>query len=132
MIQTDIDYPETLPCPLREGYAAKTVQPFQRTNLVSGRARQRRRFSSTPTEYRVSWMFANDAEAAEFETWFKYTLNSGASWFNMPMLTPAGGYARQVCRFVDMYDGPDPVAGTMWRVSAKLEMWEQPVNQLEP
>ena len=90
MIQTDIDYPETLPCPLREGYAAKTVQPFQRTNLVSGRARQRRRFSSTPTEYRVSWMFANDAEAAEFETWFKYTLNSGGELVQHAHAHPCG------------------------------------------
>lgn len=132
MISTDIDYPESLPYPMREGYSAKTVQTFQRTTLTSGRARQRPRFTSTPTIYTVNFMFNDSAEAALFESWFKHAINSGASWFNAKMRTPAEGLGRYVCRFTEMYDGPNPAGQCAWRVSAKLEMWERPVNPYTP
>lgn len=130
MITTNIDYPESLPYPQRDGYSVKTVQTFQRTSLTSGRARQRRRYSSTPSEYNVSWVFESADDAALFESWFQYTINSGASWFNAKMKTAAGGDGRYVCRFMEMYDGPDPIGMCAWRVSAKLEMWERPINPI--
>ena len=126
MIETDIDYPKGLPWPEREEYTAQAVSPFVRTSMASGRARQRRRFTSVPVEYTVTWIFNGDNRAALFEAWFRDALNDGVEWFNMPMKTPTGtGY--YVCRFIEMYSGPNPIGICSWRVSAKLEMFERPL-----
>lgn len=126
MIQTDIDYPKGLPVPLREEYKLNHVSPFTRATMESGRARQRRRFSSVPTIANVSWIFKGDTQAAAFEAWFRDAINDGADWFNMPLKTPVG-MQDYVCRFVDMYTGPDLIGISSWRISAQLEIWERPL-----
>lgn len=126
MIQTDIDYPEGLPCPLRDGYTLRPVKPFMRTSMESGRSRQRRKFGSVPTLANVSWIFENDTQAALFEAWFHEVINDGVDWFNSPMKTPVG-YGQYVCRFVDMYTGPNLMGVSAWRVDAQLEIWERPL-----
>lgn len=126
MIYTDIDYPNGLPCAQRDGYSLRHVSPFTRTTMESGRARQRRKFSSVPTMVDVAWIFANDTQAATFEAWFRDAINDGADWFNMPLKTPVG-MQDYVCRFVDMYTGPDLIGISSWRISAQLEIWERPL-----
>ena len=45
---TDIYYPhDSLPMPLQEGYGFQPVSPLKRTQLTTGRARQRRAYRST-------------------------------------------------------------------------------------
>ena len=124
MITTPINWPEGLPCPQRDSYSVKGSAPFIRTELQTGRARQRRRFVSTPTTYRVSWLFSK-TETASFEAWFRDSLVSGSRWFNMDM--PNAVDKALVCRFTDMYDGPDPVGTTYWKVSAEIEGYERPL-----
>lgn len=126
MIHTDIDYPASLPWPVREGYERRTVQPFLRTEMVSGRARQRRRFTSVPAEYDVMFIFTTSMEAMAFESWFQDTLNDGVEWFNAKMKTPLGE-GDYVCRFSSMYTGPDLVGLCSWRATATLEMFDRPV-----
>lgn len=130
MITTDLSYPEGLPWPTRDGYTTQHGQPFQRTALTSGRARQRRRFSNVPSEYNVNFVFTRANEAELFEAWFRYTINDGASWFNMKLKTPLG-LGDYVCRFVEMYEGPDIFGTCAWKVSAKLELWERPTIPAE-
>lgn len=126
MIQTDINYPEGLPWPTREGYGIRHAQPFRRTEMASGRSRQRRRFSSVPSTVNVNWMFSSNNEAMAFEAWFRDALNDGSEWFNSPLKTPVGEKL-YVCRFISMYTGPDPVGICAWRVGATLEIWERPL-----
>lgn len=46
----DIFYPEEyLPMPLMDGYGFKPISPLLRTEMTSGRAQQRRRYTSTFT-----------------------------------------------------------------------------------
>lgn len=125
MIQTDIYYPEGLPHPLREGKTNRHVQPFSRTPMESGRARQRRKFSSVPSIGGYSFIFT-DAQAAVFELWFKVDLKDGTQWFNMPRRTPLG-QSVLVCRFVEMYEGPDEFGLNRWFISARMEAWERPL-----
>lgn len=126
MITTDINYPSSLPWPVRDGYETRSVQTFLRTEMVSGRARQRRRFTSVPSETAVTWIFNKDSEAAAFEIWFKESIKDGAEWFNCPLKTPVGE-KHYVCRFTSMYTGPDLVGLCAWRVTATLELWERPL-----
>ena len=125
MIHTDINFPEGLPCALRDGYDLNHVQPFQRTTMADGRAIQRRRFSSVPTLSNVSWVFKEN-EAALFEAWFRDVANDGAAWFNCRLRTPIGT-EDYVCRFAEMYRGPQLVGRSHWRISAVLEIFERPL-----
>lgn len=125
MITTDIDYPSVFPWPQWEGYNINHVQPFSRTTMTTGRAIQRRRFSSVPSMVQVSWVF-NSAQAMAFEAWFRDSLHDGVEWFNCPLKTPLGEMD-YVCRFVEMYKGPVPIGQCTWRVTATLKIWERPL-----
>ncbi len=53
----DIIYPDDyLPMPLMDGYGFKPISPLKRTEMTSGRARQRRLYTSTPTQATVKWI----------------------------------------------------------------------------
>lgn len=119
-----IQYPKELPLPLREGYGMQTVSPLQRTQMDSGRARQRRRFTSVPTIVSVSWTMS-DPEAALFESWFRHTIMDGAAWFECPLQTPYGGLDHYTARFTDIYEGPNLLGLSSWRFSAEIELRER-------
>lgn len=125
MITTDIDFPANLPCPLLSGNQTNHVQPFLRTEMASGRARQRRRFSSVPSISSYSWVFTSN-EALIFEIWFKDVIKDGAEWFNIHRQTPLGD-TTLVCRFTQMYQGPNSIGNNLWRITAELEAWERPL-----
>lgn len=118
-----IDYPTGLPAPLRSGYGLQHVSPLMRTEMESGRARQRRRYTSVPTMTSVTWHF-NQVQAQVFEAWFRWTLADGAEWFNCSLRTPLGLQDYE-CRFVEIYSGPELVGRNDWRVSADLEIRER-------
>ncbi|EJO7683703.1 hypothetical protein NUL40_004216 [Escherichia coli] len=124
---TSINYPnEYLPIPLQEGFGMKPVSPLLRTELTSGRARQRRLYTSTPTQASVAWLFT-DPQAQLFEAWYRDTITDGADWFNMPLRSPLGNTDIYVCRFTDIYEGPTIEGGNYWRYTATLELWDRPV-----
>lgn len=121
-----IEYPrEYLPLPLREGYTFQAVSPMQRSEMQSGRARQRRRFTSVPTMAAVSWILS-DVQSQLLEAWFEDALKSGSEWFNCPLKTPEG-IQDYVARFTDIYRGPVLVGVSLWRFTAELELRERPI-----
>lgn len=117
------EYPSGLPYPLREGYGLKHVSPLMRTEMQSGRARQRRRFTSVPTNVPVTWQCTNE-QAQFFETWFQHTLLDGSEWFTCPLKTPMG-LKHYEARFTGMYDGPDLIGVSDWLFTAELEIRER-------
>jgi hypothetical protein len=118
-----IDYPASLPPPLRSGYSLQHVSPLMRTQLESGRARQRRKYTSVPTMAQVSWLFTQ-GQAQLFEAWFRWDLKDGAEWFFADLRTPMGLQPYE-CRFADMYSGPSLVGRLHWQFSATLEIKER-------
>jgi len=120
-------YPhDYLPMPLQDGYAFQPVSPLKRTEMTTGRARQRRAFISTPTQANVQWLFETDIQAQLFEAWYRETITDGADWFFMRLQTPLGVEFYK-CRFTDIYQGPTLVAPIYWQFSATLELWTRPV-----
>ncbi len=102
---TDIYYPhDYLPMPLQEGYGFQPVSPLKRTQLTTGRARQRRAYTSTPTQASVSWFMETDGQAQLFEAWYREKITDGADWFCMKLQTPLGVEFYK-CRFTDIYEG---------------------------
>jgi len=125
---SDIFYPhDYLPRPLQEGYGFKPVSPLQRTDTTSGRSRQRRKYTSTPTVATINWTFTKNNQAQLFEAWFRDVLLDGANWFYMRLQTPLGCDQLFKCRFVDIYEGPTLVSPKYWRYSAQVELWERPL-----
>lgn len=122
-----IAYPIQLPYPNQQGYALQHVSPMVRTEMQSGRARQRRAFTSVPSAVTVSWVFTKQ-EAALFEGWFRDNggAGDGANWFSMPLQTPLGLYQYD-CRFTDVYSGPQLIAFNKWQINATLEIRERPI-----
>lgn len=120
-----IDFPSSLPTPLRSGYGLQHVSPMMRSELQSGRARQRRRYTSVPSMASVSWLLS-DNQAMAFESWFRDAITDGADWFNCRLSTPIG-LRDYECRFADMYDGPELVGPGLWRITASLELRERPL-----
>lgn len=124
-METDINYPEGLPSPLWASNQNSVVSPNQRTNMDSGRARQRRKFSSVPV-MRTATFIMTDVQARQFELWYKVDLKDGTEWFNIPLRHPIG-FLPQVCRIVGVYNGPVAFGARMWQYSATLEIWERPL-----
>ena len=116
-------WPEQLPMPEQSGYAIQHVSPSQRTEMVSGRARQRRVYTSVPSNVSVQW-FLTEQQAQLFEAWFRYAITDGADWFLLPLKTPmfTGDYE---CRFTGIYEGPALTAFNKWTVSATIEIKER-------
>ena len=120
------EYPhDLLPMPLREGYGLTPVSPLMRTDMQSGRAKQRRRYQSTPTQAPINWIFTQPGQASLFEQWYQHVLMDGVLWFNMKLRTPEGVKFYK-CRFIDIYQGGELDGPNYWRYSAEVELWERP------
>ena len=118
-----VSWPTQLPLPEQSGYAIQHVSPTQRTTMVSGRARQRRVYTSVPSNVAVQW-FLTEQQAQLFEAFFRYAIADGADWFLLPLKTPmfTGDYE---CRFAGIYEGPTLTAFNKWTVSATIEIKER-------
>ena len=121
-------FPPELPRPLQSGYGLQHVSPFIRTEMQSGRARQRRTFTNVPSSVSVTWFFTSPGECALFEGWFRDAggAGDGANWFTMRLQTPIAD-AEFNCRFAGMYQGPTLAAFDKWQVTATLEIRERPL-----
>ena len=118
-----VSWPTQLPLPEQSGYAIQHVSPTQRTTMVSGRARQRRVYTSVPSNVAVQW-FLTEQQAQLFEAFFRYAIADGADWFLLPLKTPmfTGDYE---CRFTGIYEGPTLTSFNKWTVSATIEIKER-------
>lgn len=121
-----IQYPAGLPCFVREGYEMETVSPMMRSQMVNGRARQRRRYKSTPTYITAVTSPMTDVQAQLFEAWWEEVLISGTEYFECPLKTPLGTQT-YTARFVDIYQGPELVGASHWRFRCQLELRNRPI-----
>lgn len=116
-------YPEGLPLPLREGYAFTPVNRIRRTNMDSGRARQRVEFRSVPTIVQLAWIL-NPLQAQFFEAWAAQVV--GAGWFTMVLVTPLG-FDTQEVRFTESPVGGELVGRYLWKYRVGCELRTQPL-----
>jgi hypothetical protein len=119
------DYPKGLPLPLRDGYAFKPVNNISRTDMQSGRARQRVEFENVPDMLNLRWTLT-EIESRLFGAWARSVV--GAGWFKMTILTPEG-FDEVDMRFTERVDGPALIGKFHWNWSATVEIRNMP--QLE-
>ena len=121
-----IQYPAELPCFVREGYDIETVSPLMRSQMLTGRVRQRRRYKSTPTFITATTKPMTDGQAQLFEAWWEEVLVSGTHYFEAQVKTPLG-MQTYLARFVDIYEGPMLVGVSHWQFRCQLELRDRPI-----
>lgn len=118
-------FPDGLPCPLRDGYGFVPPNNIVRTDMQSGRARQRIEFTNLPTltAPTLNWIFT-DVQARLFEAWSAQV--AGAGWFTIELLTPLGFDDYEV-RFTETPKGGQLTGKFLWAYSAPCELRERPI-----
>lgn len=116
-----------LPDPRASGYGIQPVTPYARTDMDSGAARQRRRFSRVPSHVSVTWRFTH-AEHALFEGFLAYEINLGTDWFAVGLLNGMGVNQVQA-RFMGdpPYKSAISDSRAWFDVTAKLEVKALPL-----
>ena len=97
-------YPAFLPLPTYRGYGIIPTDLIQRTEMESGPARQRRRFTQAPTVFSVQWNFSA-SQFGIFEGWYRFKAREGASFFRIK-LQSALGLSEHLVRFQKQGAGP--------------------------
>ena len=114
---------ERIPLPSVDGYTISPGEAVIRTDMESGAARSRRRFSQTPARVSVRWNL-RPLTYAIFESWFKHEILDGAEWFELPLLAGIGMATTQA-RFTKAYQAK-LVRKNQWEVTGELEIRNRP------
>lgn len=114
-------YPDFLPRP-SQNYNLDVNASIGRTQMDSGRIRQRRRFTSTKDQIAVVWQFT-DQEFAMFTSFVKFKINDGADWFTAEIVT-GNGIQEQTVRMQGGNYQSAYRSHFNWNVSAVLDVQE--------
>ena len=116
-------FPKKLPYPTVEGYTIKPDEAIIRTEMEAGPARQRRRYSQTPSKISAKWIMSPE-QFSLFEAWYKYHSQEGAEWFYITLLGGLG-LIEQEARFTQQFEA-SLLNGLLWIVSSELEIRDRP------
>lgn len=117
-------WPTNLPDPLTSGYSIQPQQAFIRTDMDQGPARQRRRFTTTPTVYSVKWIMS-EQQFGIFESWFRDEVDDGAAWFTINL---RGGTGIQAVEARFMQPWTSTRVAPMYEVDGQLEVRNRPID----
>ncbi len=120
---TTITFPSNLPYPKVDGYSIKPDEAIVRTDMEAGPARQRRRYTQTPSKITVNWMMTRD-QFSLFEAWYKYHAKEGAEWFYITLLGGLG-LIEQEARFTQQFEA-SLYNGILWEITSELEIRDRP------
>ena len=119
-----IAWPESFPDATIAGYNLRPDESIARTQMESGVARQRRRFTQAPTQVNVHWIMSQSIFSL-FESWYVFKAKAGAEWINVPLSNGQGSTTNQV-RFIEPYSA-EPFSHDLWRVNALFEVREMAI-----
>lgn len=120
-------YPSNLPRPLVAGYSTKHKPNMIRTAMADGYARQRLVNQGAPDQVSVQ-LLLDEAQYREMLQWYKGDIQSGASWYVMPLLSVDEDQAIQY-RYVRIQNGEltatlvstGAAVGSIYRVAFTLD-----------
>lgn len=110
-----------IPCPAIGSFGYEIDAGLLRTPMESGNARQRRRYTSRPTTYELTWLLTT-AQLHHFEA----LLDKAFTWLYVPLVTgqvPQWVTADHLIRFIN---NPQVQleAKDLWRVSVTAEQYK--------
>lgn len=116
------EWPDDFPMPDNDNYSIDPQVAVIRTQMESGRARQRQRFPGAQNMVKLSWTL-NGEQHKRFKSYHLYNLNSGCDWFALPLTT--GRYViPHIGRFVAGKYSENHSGFDKWVVSAVIEIKE--------
>jgi len=115
-----IKYPTALKKPLLANLKFAQTSNLLRTQMGSGRARQRARFLSVPTIMQATWKL-KPPQARIFEGFISDGLKGASAWFLMDIPTPNGLQLHQV-RFTESPLQSFSFNGSFWTYQAAIEI----------
>ncbi|KTF10395.1 hypothetical protein [Pseudoalteromonas sp. H103] len=115
-----IKYPNDLKLPLVSSHRLSQNSNLLRTDMASGRARQRKRFQSVPTTMGATWKL-NKYQAQILEGFVTHVVNEAVNWFLMPVRTPQGLIEHEV-RFINSPLESCTYNGGFWNYQANIEV----------
>ena len=118
-----VKWPSTLPRPSVQGYGIQPGEAIIRTEMESGLARHRRRFTDVPSEVSVRWLMSQN-QFAVFEAWYKIYAEEGASYFDVELLGGVG-ITSHSARFTRQFSAK-LLNNRLWEVTSSLEIRSRP------
>lgn len=118
-------YPSQLPFPLRDGYQLNSIDPMKETQMLTGRSRFRRNYSSVPENVEVRWLLTG-LECQSFRSWHEEVLISGSEWFECELRSDQG-LLPYTAHFRGMYKGPELFGVDHWIITATLQLWKRSI-----
>lgn len=120
-------YPSHLPYPMQSGYAVKHRPNMLRTQMSDGYTRQRLVNQGAPDQVSAT-LLLTAAKYRELLQWYKGDIQSGASWFVMPLLSVDEDQELQY-RYVRLQNGTldaklistSQLHGSIYQVSITLD-----------
>lgn len=116
-------FPKILPYPTVDSYSIRPDEAIIRTEMEAGPARQRRRYTQTPSRISVRWIMSPE-QFCLFEAWYKYYAKEGAEWFVITLLGGIG-LTEQDARFTQQFEA-SLIAGRLWQITSELEIRDRP------
>ena len=124
-----IKYPSLLPLPLLSSTSFKQQSNILRTEMNSGRARQRRRFLSVPTTMAATFQISK-SNAIILESFYENELKEN-EWFLMKIPTPLGLTEHEV-RFINSpMENYKPLGAKRWSYQANIEVKKRTLPTVE-
>ena len=123
-----VTWPTTLPLPTIQGYGVQPGDAVLRTDMEAGLARQRRRFTNSPSAINVQFLMTRN-QFAVFEAWYKFEAKEGAEFFDIDLLGGIG-LTTHTARFTRQFDAKLR-NGIFWDISSELEIRERPTLNAE-
>ncbi|MBB1452376.1 hypothetical protein H5159_15120 [Pseudoalteromonas sp. SG43-1] len=120
-----VKYPKDLKLPLVSSHRLSQNSNLLRTDMASGRARQRKRFQSVPTTMGATWKL-NKYQAQILEGFVTHGVKEAVNWFLMPVRTPQGLIEHEV-RFINSPLESCTYNGGFWNYSANIEVKKRQV-----
>ncbi len=117
-----MDWPDNIPLP-QTNLAGKAGTVVARTEMDSGRVRQRDRFGVSLETYNAKWLFLG-SEFEAFKAFFADDITNGLDWFNLPFPGEdgSGDLVTKVVRIVGAVYSKVYVPVNQWEVSLSLEV----------
>lgn len=114
-------FPSSLP-QVKPGFGVSFEGNQTRTQMESGRSRQRKRFSTDINTFSAEWNLSN-FEYEVFKAFLKHKLNSATDWFYIDLFT--GGELKTVkARVANGAYSATEIPVLYWDVSATLETFD--------
>lgn len=122
---TDLNFPEGLPYPQREGYEFEATENIVSTPTDAGRPIQRVDFLDPSSICKANWLLT-ETQGRLLRAWCDQVAK--AQWFNLPMLSDMGFDIEEV-RLRKRLMGPVLVGQYLWRYTAEIEVKKTPMME---